>query len=126
LVDAFRLWAEHQLTRIPGKSDLAKSFCYGLSRWPSFCLFLEDGRVVIDNDAAERAMRPIRIGRKSWLFAGADTGAETLARAITIIETVKLTRQCPPGNACLSTAYTITRSTGLMHRCHGTGPIITP
>ncbi|MFZ7094511.1 IS66 family transposase [Primorskyibacter sp. 2E233] len=89
-VDAFKLWAEHQLTRIPGKSDLAKAFRYGLSRWPSFCLFLTDGRVAIDNNAAERAMRPIGIGRKNWLFAGADTGAETLARAMTVIETAKL------------------------------------
>lgn len=89
-VEGFRVWAEAQLLRIPGKSDLAKAFRYGLSRWPSFCLFLEDGRVAMDNNAAERALRPIGIGRKNWLFAGADTGAETLARAMTIIETAKL------------------------------------
>ena len=89
-VEAFRVWAEQQLTRIPGKGDLAKAFRYGLSRWSAFCLFLEDGRVAIDNNAAERALRPIGIGRKNWLFAGADTGAETLARAMTIIETAKL------------------------------------
>ncbi|RVO59727.1 transposase domain-containing protein, partial [Sinorhizobium meliloti] len=58
--------------------------------WHSFCLFLEDGRVAMDNNAAERALRPIGIGRKIWLFAGADTGAETLARAMTIIETAKM------------------------------------
>lgn len=89
-VEAFRIWAETQLTRIPGKGDLAKAFRYGLSRWPSFCLFLEDGRVAMDNNAAERALRPVGIGRKNWLFAGADTGAETLARAMTIIETAKM------------------------------------
>jgi transposase len=89
-VEGFRVWAEAQLLRIPGKSDLAKAFRYGLSRWPSFCLFLEDGRVAMDNNAAERALRPIGIGRKNWLFAGADTGAETLARAMTIIETAKM------------------------------------
>jgi transposase len=89
-VEAFRVWAEQQLTRIPGKGDLAKAFRYGLSRWSSFCLFLEDGRVGIDNNPAERALRPIGIGRKNWLFAGADTGAETLARAMTIIETAKM------------------------------------
>jgi transposase len=89
-VEALRQWAEAQLARIPGKGDLAKAFRYGLSRWPSFCLFLKDGRVAIDNNAAERAMRPIGIGRKNWLFAGADTGAETLARAMTLIETAKL------------------------------------
>jgi transposase len=89
-VEAFRLRAEAQLTRIPGKSDLAGAFRYGLSRWSSFCLFLEDGRVAIDNNAAERALRPIGVGRRNWLFAGADTGAETLARAMTVIETAKM------------------------------------
>jgi transposase len=89
-VEAFRAWAEQQLTRLPGKSDLARAFRYGLSRWPSFCLFVEDGRVAIDNNPAERALRPVGIGRKNWLFAGADTGAETLARAMTIVETAKM------------------------------------
>jgi transposase len=76
--------------RIPGKSELAKAFRYGLSRQEAFSLFLNDGRVAIDNNPAERALRPIGIGRRNWLFAGADTGAETLARAMTIIETAKL------------------------------------
>lgn len=89
-VEAFKTWAEAQLTRMPGKGDLAKAFRYALSRWPSFILFLEDGRVAIDNNAAERAMRPIGIGRKNWLFAGADTGGDTLARAMTLIETAKM------------------------------------
>ena len=89
-VNAFQAWAEAQLTRIPGKSDLAKAFRYGLSRWSSFTLFLEDGRVAIDNNAAERGMRPIGVGRRNWLFAGSDTGGETLARAMTVIETAKM------------------------------------
>ena len=89
-VDAFHAWAEKQLTRIPGKSELAKAFRYGLSRWSSFTLFLEDGRVAIDNNPAERALRPIGVGRRNWLFAGSDTGGETLARAMTVIETAKM------------------------------------
>ena len=89
-VEAFFAWSEQQLPRIPGKGDLAKAFRYGLSRRAGFTLFLEDGRVAIDNNVAERALRPIGIGRKNWLFAGADTGAETLARAMTIIETAKM------------------------------------
>lgn len=89
-VEAFRAWAEQQLARIPAKGDLANAFRYALTRWPSFCLFLDDGRVAIDNNAAERALRPIGIGRRNWLFAGSDTGAETLARAMTIIETAKM------------------------------------
>ncbi|UMA64402.1 IS66 family transposase (plasmid) [Roseivivax marinus] len=89
-VDAFKAWAEAQLARIPGKGDLAKAFRYGLSRWPSFELFLEDGRIGIDNNPAERAMRPIGVGRRNWLFAGSDSGGETLARAMTLIETAKM------------------------------------
>lgn len=89
-VAAFFAWSEQQLLRIPGKSDLAKAFRYGLSRQGAFSLFLTDGRVAIDNNPAERALRPIGVGRKNWLFAGADTGAETLARAMTIIETAKM------------------------------------
>lgn len=90
LVEDFRQWAETQLTRLPGKGDLAKAFRYGLNRWPSFTLFLDDGRVAIDNNAAERGMRPIGVGRRNWLFAGSDTGGETLARAMTVIETAKM------------------------------------
>ena len=89
-VDAFRAWSEAQLARIPGNGDLAKAFRYALNRWPSFRLFLEDGRVAIDNNPAERAMRPIGVGRRNWLFAGSDTGGETLARAMTLIETAKM------------------------------------
>jgi transposase len=89
-VTAYFAWSEQQLLLIPGKSDLAKAFRYGLSRQDAFSLLRTDGRVVIDNNPAERALRPIGIGRKNWLFAGANTGAEIRARAMTIIETVKL------------------------------------
>ena len=61
-----------------------------LARRASFSLFLSDGRVAIDDNPAERALHPIGIDRKSWLFASAGTGGETLARAMTIIETEKL------------------------------------
>ncbi len=90
-VEAFRTCAEQQPTRIPGKGDLAKAFRYGLNRWDSFCQFLEDGRVALDSNAAKRGMRPIGVGRRNWLFAGSDTGGETLARAMTIIETARMT-----------------------------------
>jgi len=99
-VEAFFTWSEQQLLRIPRKSDLAKAFLYGLSRREAFSLFLTDSRVAIDNNPAERALRPIETGRKNWLFAGADTGAETLARAMTIIETAKLNDLDP--QACLA------------------------
>ncbi len=89
-VEAFRSWCERQLTLITGKGDLAKAMRYALRRWPSFVLFLDDGRVAIDNNAAERAIKPIVLGRKNFLFAGADAGGEVLADAMTVIETAKL------------------------------------
>ncbi|KEZ21171.1 Transposase [Sphingobium yanoikuyae] len=94
-LEALHAWAETQLTRIPGKGDLAKAFRYGLTRWPAFCLFLDDGRVAIDNNVAERALRSIGIGRRNWLFAGSDAGAETLARAMTLIESAKMNNLDP-------------------------------
>ena len=100
---AFRIRAEEQLHHISGKGDLARAFRYALNRWPSFCLFLSDGRVAIDNKPAERAMRPLGIGRKTgeseektgeskrnWLFAGNNAGGETLAKAMIRIESAKL------------------------------------
>ena len=87
---AFFAWCEQQLLRILGKNNLAKAFRYGLSRQDAFSLFLTDGRVAIDKNPAERALRPIGISRKNWLFAEADTGAETLAHAMTVIKTAKL------------------------------------
>ena len=89
-LEALHGWAEKQLTRIPVKGDLTKAFRYALGRWHAFSLFLDDGRVAIDNNAAERAVRPICLGKKNWLFAGAEAGAETLARAMTLIESAKM------------------------------------
>jgi len=88
--EAFHDWMNAQLFRLPGKGDLAKAMRYALTRWPSFRLFLEDGRVAMDNNAAERAVKPVVIGRKNWMFAGSDAGGETLADAMTIIETAKM------------------------------------
>ncbi|MHC0055110.1 IS66 family transposase, partial [Actibacterium sp. D379-3] len=95
LAEDFKAWSEAQLGRVSGKSALAKAFRYALRRWPSFTLFLEDGRVAIDNNPAERAIKPVVIGRKNWLFAGADAGGETLAKAMTIIESAKLSGHDP-------------------------------
>ena len=89
-VDALHDWMNSQLPQLPGKGDLAKAMRYALTRWPSFTLFLKDGRVAVDNNAAERAVKPVVIGRKNWMFAGSDAGGETLANAMTIIETAKM------------------------------------
>jgi len=89
-VEALAEWMRAQLERVPGKGDLAKAIRYALKRWPSFTLFLEDGRVAIDNNPAERAIKPVVIGRKNWLFAGSDAGGETLAAAMSLIESAKM------------------------------------
>jgi transposase len=89
-VEAFRIWCERQLTLIPGKGDLAKAMRYALTRWASFTLFLDDGRVAIDNNPAERALKAVVLGRKNFLFAGSDAGGEILADAMTVIESAKL------------------------------------
>ncbi|RDD60538.1 IS66 family transposase, partial [Ferruginivarius sediminum] len=90
VVEGFRAWCAHQLERIPGKGDLAKAMRYALRRWAAFTLFLDDGRVAIDNNPAERALRPVVLTRKNALFAGSDAGGETFADAMTLIETAKL------------------------------------
>src|SRR5438270_5493492 len=63
---------------------------YMLKRWPAFTRFLDDGRICLTNNAAERALRGIAIGRKAWLFAGSDRGGERAASMFTLIETAKL------------------------------------
>ena len=71
-------------------SDLANAMDYMLKRWPSFTRFLDDGRVCLSNNAAERALRGIALGRKSWLFAGSDRGGERAAAMYSLIVSAKM------------------------------------
>ena len=81
---------EAVLSRISGKSTLAGALRYALSRWPSLTRYTTDGRLDISNNAAERAIRPVAIGRKNWLFAGSDDGGDRAAIIYTLIETAKI------------------------------------
>ena len=90
LTTELRTWLEKTQRRISGKSDLAGAIRYSLSRWGALTLILRDGRTCIDNNAAERSMRPMCLGRKNWLFAGSDSGGERAAAAYSLIETAKL------------------------------------
>jgi transposase len=72
------------------KSSLAQAIRYTTSRWPAMMRFIEDGRLGMSNNAAERAIRPIAVGRHNWTFAGLDTGGERSALMHTLIETAKL------------------------------------
>jgi transposase len=85
-----RTWLEQTLTRISGKSQLASAIRYMLTRWDALTLVLRDGRACIDNNAAERAMRSIPLGRKNWLHAGSDAGGERAAAIFSLTETAKL------------------------------------
>jgi transposase len=76
--------------RLSPKSEMARAITYGLKRWAALTRFLSDGRLEIDNNIAERALRSVAIGRKNWLFAGSKAGGERAATLYTIIETAKL------------------------------------
>ena len=95
LMTALHDWLEATAARISGRSDLAKAIRYALSRWEAMTLMLRDGRACIDNSAAERAMRPIAIGRRNWTFAGSDAGGERAAAIYSLIETAKLNGRDP-------------------------------
>lgn len=90
LMADMRGWLDATYSRISGRSELAAAIRYALSRWQALTLILRDGRACIDNSAAERAMRPIAIGRRNWTFAGSDTGGERAAAIYSLIETAKL------------------------------------
>jgi transposase len=81
---------EALLGKISGKSDLAKALRYALSRWSSFTRYTTDGRLEICNNAAERHIKPVTVGRKNWMFAGSDDGGVRAANAYTLIETAKI------------------------------------
>jgi len=89
-VEALRGWFERERARLPGKSATAQAIRYALSRWTALARYLDDGTIEIDNNAAERAIRPIALGRKNWLFAGSDKGGERAAGIASLIETAKL------------------------------------
>jgi len=97
LVEALQPWLREKLSLISQKTKLAEAIRYALSRWAGLCLFLDDGRVEIDNNAVERAIRPIALNRKNTLFAGSDGGAEHWAVIASLIETCKLLDVEPHG-----------------------------
>jgi hypothetical protein len=88
-------WLHAQLARLSRNHDLAKAINYMLRRWPAFARFLEDGRVCITNNAAERALRGVTLGRKSWLFCGSDRGGQRAAVMYSLIGTAKLNNVDP-------------------------------
>ena len=83
-------WLREQRAKLSRGNDLARAIDYMLKRWMSFTRFLDNGRVCLSNNAAERALRGIALGRKSWLFAGSDRGGRRAAAMYSLIVTAKL------------------------------------
>jgi transposase len=90
LVDALHAWLTAQLGRVSGRSTLAEAIRYALRHWTGLVLFLEDGRLELDTNVIERAIRPVALGRKNSLFAGSDDGARHWAIVASLVATAKL------------------------------------
>jgi transposase len=90
LVADLEAWMRDERPTLSRGSDVAKAMDYMLKRWPAFARFVDDGRVCLTNNAAERALRGIALGRKSWLFAGSDRGGARAAAMYSLIVTAKL------------------------------------
>jgi hypothetical protein len=90
LLDAFFSWAEATAVKLSAKSNLAEAFRYAINRREALSRFVTDGRLEVDNNIAENAMRCIALGRKNYLFAGSDTGGDRAAAIYTILQTAKL------------------------------------
>jgi len=93
--DDLIIWLQSELPKISGKSDLAKAIRYALTRLPRMEVYLGNGQLEIDNNAAERAVRGLAVGRKNYLFMGSEGGGKSAAIAYTLIETPKLNRVDP-------------------------------
>jgi transposase len=90
LVAALEGWMRAERAKLSRHNAVAKAIDYMLTRWPAFTHFLDDGRICLTNNAAERALRGLALGRKSWLFAGSERGAERAGIMYTLIQTAKL------------------------------------
>jgi transposase len=90
LLSALDAWLREQRSRLSNSSSVAKPIDYMLRRFDRFARFIDDGRICLTNNAAERALRGFALGRKSWLFAGSDRGADRAAVMATLITTAKL------------------------------------
>jgi len=90
LLESLRQWFEATLPKLSRKSDTTAAIRYALSRWDALIRYRDDGYIEIDNNAAERALRAVALGRKNYLFAGSDTGGERAAAIYSLIGSAKL------------------------------------
>ena len=90
MVADLRAWMDGERRKLSEGNDVAKAMDYMLKRWAVFARFLDDGRICLTNNAAERALRGIALGRKSWLFAGSDRGGQRGALMYSLIVSAKM------------------------------------
>ena len=90
LADDLERWMRGVRSKMSRHADVAKAIDYMLKRWPAFRRFIDDGRICLTNNAAERALRGVALGRKAWLFAGSDRGGQRAAAMYSLIVTAKL------------------------------------
>ena len=90
LIIELQTWLREQRARLSKNSDTTKAINYSLNRWDAFTRFLDDGRLCMSNNAAERELRAVALGRKNWTFAGSDEGGRRAAAIYTLIATAKL------------------------------------
>lgn len=90
LLDSLLAWLKATVSKMSRKSDVALAIYYALGRWDALLLFCDDGRAEMDNNAAERALRAVALGRKNYLFAGSDSGGERAAAIYSLIGSAKL------------------------------------
>jgi transposase len=90
LLEDLRVWMTGMVGRVSAKSELAKAIGYSLTRWRALTRYRDDGRIEIDNNAAERALRGVALGRGNYLFMGSDAGGERAASIYSLVETAKL------------------------------------
>jgi transposase len=89
VLNQFKQWLDEKTPLVPPKSLLGKAITYTLGNWYRLIIYVEDGRLKPDNNAAENALRPFVVGRKNWLFAGHPRGADASAVFFSLIETAK-------------------------------------
>jgi len=85
----FAAWLTEQSPRVLPKSPLGQALAYAQRQWPALVRFTEAGYLAIDNNASERALRAVAVGRKNWLFAGSDAGGRTAAVLYTLVQSCK-------------------------------------
>jgi transposase len=95
LVAELEAWLRAQQARVSRKSEIGKALAYALNHWAALTRFLGDGRICLSNNAAERALRGVAVGRRNWTFAGSDRGGARAAAIYTLIETCKLNEVDP-------------------------------